>query len=304
MRIKLYRAPNVVAAMARVRAELGPDALILATRRVADGVELTAALAPPEPETVAPLPDPAREAALAWHGVPAPLAAALAAGPLDAALGSAFRFAPLSLGPGSKPLLLAGPPGAGKTLTVARLATRLVMAGTPPLVITADGKRAGATEQLAAFTRLLGLTLVVASHPVTLARALPRRPPGAAVLIDAPGADPFDPAQRDELAALAAVSDAEMALVLPGGLDPAEAADLGGAFAEAGATGLLPTRLDQARRLGGVLSAAHAGRLALTEAGIGPGAADGLEPLSPGGLARRLLAQPAPRRSASILDAA
>lgn len=304
MRLKLYRAPDVAAAMAQLRAELGPDALILATRRVADGVELTAAFAPSAPEPVTPLPDPAREAALAWHGVPAPLAAELAAGPLDAALGGAFRFAPLPLGGGGKPLLLAGPPGAGKTLAVARLATRLVMAGAPPLVVTADGKRAGATEQLAAFTRLLGLTLIAAGHPVTLARALPRRPPGATVLIDAPGTDPFDPAQREELAALAAVAQAESVLVLPGGLDPAEAADLGGAFAEMGAGLLLPTRLDQARRLGGVLAAARAGSLALTEAGIGPGAADGLEPLTPGGLARRLLARPDEPRRAATLDAA
>ena len=77
----------------------------------------------------------------------------------------------------SQPLLLVGPPGAGKTLTVARLATRLVMAGITPMVITADGKRAGATEQLAAFTRLLGISLIVASHPVTLGRALTRRQP-------------------------------------------------------------------------------------------------------------------------------
>ncbi len=30
-------------------------------------------------------------------------------------------------------------------------------------MITADGKRAGATEQLAAFTKLLGISLIVAS---------------------------------------------------------------------------------------------------------------------------------------------
>ena len=46
MRLKLYRAPAMAQAMARVRAELGPDALILGTRRVADGVEVTAAVEP------------------------------------------------------------------------------------------------------------------------------------------------------------------------------------------------------------------------------------------------------------------
>ena len=65
-------------------------------------------------------------------------------------------------------------------------------------------------------------------------------------------------------------------------------ADLARAFAVLGARHLLPTRLDAARRLGGVVSAAAEAGLALTEAGTGPGVADGLSPLSPEWLARRL----------------
>ena len=286
MRMKLYRAPGMAEAMARIRAELGADALILASRRVKDGVEITAALEPEE--EAAPLPDPARSKLLAWHGVPDALADRLGGGPLRAALAKAFRFGALAWDePDQPPLMLTGPPGAGKTLTVARLATRLVMAGAAPLVITTDGQRAGATEQLAAFTRLLGLTLIVASHPATLARALLRRQPGCPVLIDAPGTDPFDPAQRDEVAGLAATANAQTALVLPAGLDPSESADLAEAFAGAGASLLVATRLDLARRLGGVLSAACAGRLTMVEAGTGPGAADGLVALTPALLAAR-----------------
>lgn len=288
MRLKLFRAPAMAAAMAQVRAELGPDALILGTRRVAGGVEITAALEPNDPLPPSP-PDPARLAALQFHAVPAALHASLQAGALDAALALALSFDSLPLAADAPPLLLSGPPGAGKTLTVARLATRLVLAGAMPMVITADGKRAGATEQLAAFTRLLGIDLIVASHPVTLGRALARRQDGTPVLIDAPGCDPFDPAQVEELTALATTASARIVLVLPGGIDPAEAADLGAAYAAAGATQLVATRLDLTRRLGGVVAAAAGGRLALTEAGIGPGAADGLVPLTPAFLAARLL---------------
>ena len=298
MRLKLYRAPGVTEAMARVRAELGLDALILATRRVADGVELTAAL---DPDDIAPAPlaDPERERLLAWHGVPPRLAEKLAAGPLETTLSRVLRFGVLDLeGESPKPLLLAGPPGAGKTLTVARLATRLVMAGAKPLIITTDGRRAGATEQLAAFTRLLGLTLIVASHPATLARALLRRQPGAPVLIDAPGTDPFDPAQNDEIAGLAVTANAVTALVLPAGMDAAESADTAAAFAGGGASLLVGTRLDLARRMGGLIAAADAGKLAMTEAGIGPGAADGLEALTPSLLAERLSRSVTPRPKA------
>jgi flagellar biosynthesis protein FlhF len=282
MRLKLFRGATVGQAMGRVRAELGADALILGTRRVADGVEVTAALEPPAP------PSPAAEAAhsaasLSWHGVPPLLAERLRRGPLT----SVLRFERLPLAAGTPPLLFAGPPGAGKTLTVVRLATRLVMEGGRPLVVTADGHRAGASEQLAALTRVLGLDLAVAAHPVALTRAVAQRQNGAPVLIDLPGSDPFQPLEREELAALAAAFDAAIVAVLPAGLDPAEAADLAAAYREAGAERLVATRIDCARRLGGVLAAAAAG-LALAEAGVGPGAADGLVPFTPELLAARL----------------
>jgi flagellar biosynthesis protein FlhF len=292
MRLKLYRAAGMAEAIAQVRRELGPDALILASRSVADGVEVTAAIDPVDAsgdEALPNLTEPARFDPLFYHGVPAELAERLREGRLETTLGRLLSFGDLPLRTGAAPLLLVGPPGAGKTLTVARLATRLVLAGVSPLVITADGRRAGATEQLAAFTRLLGLNLVVASHPVTLRRALTRRVEGAPVLIDAPGCDPFDPVHREEVLALAATAAAGVVMVLPAGVDPNESADLACGFAEMGATFMVPTRLDLARRLGGLLSAAHAAKLCLTEAGTGPGAADGLVRLTPDYLAGRLL---------------
>ena len=293
MRLKLYRAATATEAMARIRAELGPDALILNTRRLGDGVEITAALEPAELPLLPTQPSAESSfgAALRFHGVPEALAQRLAGASLRGALAAQFAFEALAVHRGAPPLLLTGPPGAGKTLTVARLATRLVVNGSAPLVVTADGRRAGATEQLAAFTRLLGLDLVVASHPVTLARAIANRGEGTPALIDLPGSDPFLAQEREELAALAATTGGTLVVVLPGGLDPAEAADLAGAYTEAGARLMVATRLDLARRIGGVLAAADAG-LALAEAGISPGAADGLVPLTPDLLAGRLIQVP------------
>jgi flagellar biosynthesis protein FlhF len=285
-------------AMRLVRSEMGPEALMLGSRRVADGVEITAGLeaaapALPDPEPAPPAPVPGHDSALAWHGASAALRQRLRAGPLPFALAAALRFAPLPLGAGAAPVLLAGPPGAGKTLTAARLATRLVMAGTPPLVVTADGQRAGATEQLAAFTRVLGIDLLVASRPAALRLALARRAEGAPMLVDAPGIDALNPADRAAMAELAGEIGATIAVVIPAGADPGEAAEAAAALAEGGARLLVATRLDVARRLGSILAAAEAG-LALAEAGIGPGAADGLVPFTPALLAARLLRQPTP----------
>lgn len=130
-----------------------------------------------------------------------------------------------------------------------------------------------------------------------------RREGAAPVLIDTPGLDPFDPTARDELLGLSAIAGAITAMVLPAGLDPAEARELADAFAQAGATLLIATRLDLCRRLGGVLAAASAG-LALTEAGVGPGAADGLRPLTSDFLASRLTMPSGVRLPGPIQDAA
>jgi flagellar biosynthesis protein FlhF len=298
MRMKLFRAPDMAGAMACVRAELGVEALILNSRRTRDGVEITAALEPevihaslpPLAQVASPGPEPARRGLLRHHGIPPDLRDALEDPDLSGALAATLRFGALDFSATAAPVLVVGPPGAGKTLTIARLATRLVMAGAMPMVITADGRRAGATEQLCAFTRLLGADLVVASHPVTLARAVAARHPGAPVLIDTPGIDAFDPVQREEIAGLAAASGATPVLVLPAGLDVDESTDMAAAAASIGARHLIGTRFDLARRLGGIVAAAADG-LTLVEAGIGPGAADGLVPMTADFLATQLLAK-------------
>ena len=289
MRLRTIRAARMPEAMAMLRAELGEDAVILSTRRVAGGVELTAGqdaedeplMIAPEAAATAPLPPELRR-----HNMPPALAQRLAGAPLRTALAQEFRFARLPLDPG--PLLLAGPPGAGKTLSTAKLATRLVLAGTPPLLVTADGRRAGAAEQLAAFARVLDLSLAVAASPSSLAKALARRAPGQPALVDMPGCDPFDDAAARRHAALAEAVHGAAVLVLPAGLDAEEAAETARAFHLLGCRHLLPTRLDAARRLGGVLAAAAAADLALTEAGTGQDVATGLTRLDAEWLAQRM----------------
>jgi flagellar biosynthesis protein FlhF len=156
------------------------------------------------------------------------------------------------------------------------------------MVITADGRRAGAAEELAAYTRLLGIGLVVASTPATLARALAQRQPNMPVLIDTAGINPFGEAELSDLRAIASSAKAACVLVMPAGQDLAEATEQAEAFAPLGARHLLPTRLDLTRRLGSILGAAAAADLILTEAGIGTGATDGLTPLTPEFLADRI----------------
>ncbi len=280
MRLRVFRGASLAEAMSGVRTELGPDALILNTRRGAGFAEVTAALEQDEPVPEVPARD-----RWEWHGVPVALRPALRAGQ---ALEGLVRFAPLAV---EAPVLLAGPPGAGKTLTLAKLATRLVLAGRAPMIVCADGQRAGAAEQLLAFTRVLGLGVVAASQPSALHRTLAHRPAGAPMLIDTPGIDAFDPDAMAHITALAGIAGATIVAVLPAGQHPEEAGEVAARFAAAGARLMIATRLDQTRRLGAVLAASQAG-LALAEAGISSSPADGLVPFTADFLAARLAAFP------------
>jgi flagellar biosynthesis protein FlhF len=112
------------------------------------------------------------------------------------------------------------------------------------------------------------------------------------VLIDTSGADPFNCGQMDAVGALVATANALPILVLPAGQDALEAAEAAAAFAATGVRHFIPTRLDLARRMGSVLAAAVAGSMSLSEAGVGPGATDGLAPLTAALLAERLSRTP------------
>jgi flagellar biosynthesis protein FlhF len=77
--------------------------------------------------------------------------------------------------------------------------------------------------------------------------------------------------------------------VLPAGGDPLESAEVAMTYAEAGARQFIATRLDATRRLGGVLSAAHAAELILMGAGVSATIGGGLRALNPLQLARLVL---------------
>jgi flagellar biosynthesis protein FlhF len=200
-------------------------------------------------------------------------------------------FAPITAEAG-RPLLLVGPPGAGKTLSIAKLAARAVLAGTAPRLVTADTVRAGAVEQLGAFARVLGLPLHRVDGPQRLGAAVAAKP-GERVLIDSAGVNPYNAGDRRELVQLIAGSGAEPVLVLPAGGDPLDTVDMARIFRDLGSTRMIVTRLDMVQRLSSVLAVADTLGLALSEASLTPEVANGLTPFNAVVLARLLLPKPA-----------
>ncbi|MFN4281202.1 MAG: GTPase [Alphaproteobacteria bacterium] len=315
MRLRTFKAENMAAAMRLVRAELGADAVIVSSHEPAQGqVEVVAAVDPAPESVLDVLPVSAEPAdgfdalqdTLDYHRVPAALAERIADAAaaysvddavlaLASALDSQFVFAPLAVGAAERPLLLIGPPGAGKTVTAAKLAARARLAKRTAALITTDSLRTGAREQFAGYGALLGISPRAAGDDSELRAAVAASRSADLALIDTTGVNPFDAADLRRLADIAAASEAEPVLVLPAGMDADECADMAQAFAAFGASRLLVTRLDTARRLGGMLAAAHRAGLRLCDVGIGPHLADGLAPLNPLALARLLTASPADR---------
>jgi len=302
--------------MRAVREALGENAIIVATREdETGGVRVTAAIdeilptLPQQPKTVtAPADGPeALETiaeALTRHHVAPALAEKLMASAtqfasddpllaLGAAIDTHFKFQPIGE---DKPVLLVGPPGAGKTLCTAKFATKATLAKKSPTVVSTDLDRAGGMEQLAAFTRLLKLNLVEIEDWHAL-RDIVGMQKGHPIFIDTAGRNPFDPNERESTREfIAAIGDAT--LVLPAGLDAAEAVDLAHEFKNLGASRLLITRLDSVRRIGSLLRLAFDSRLPLANYSASNKVTEAPQPLNPVVLARLILKVPGAQSSA------
>ncbi len=326
MRMKMFYAESMPEAIRRVRDELGDNAIILSSQKseTGRGIRVTAAI-DEEPlselELTLPKVDQPLDAletiaeALDLHGTPTVLAERLlqAAAPLAeklvraasalavdapimtmaAALDTTFRFSPMpAVQPGGRPIILVGPPGSGKTVTAAKLAARAVLGNRRINVITTDTMRAGGIDQLAAFTRILDIDLQTALDGETLRDAVTASKlahPDAVTLIDTAGANPYSAEEMEELGRILNAVDGDIVLVLSAGLDAEEAAETARAFAARGATRLLVTRMDAARRLGSVLLAADTAKLGFCDMSTTPHVADGLVQVNPLTLARHLL---------------
>jgi flagellar biosynthesis protein FlhF len=159
------------------------------------------------------------------------------------------------------------------------------MNGLSVAAISCDTVRAGGYEQLAAFTKLLDTPLHKAQTPAVLKDVLKdihhKNERYDQILIDTPGINPFNTQEVQEAARFITAADMDVILVLPAGMDAEESGEVAKIFAAMGASGLLASRIDMARRLGGLLAAAHAGGLSFSDASNTPKVADGLLPISP-----------------------
>ncbi|MEI6668804.1 MAG: AAA family ATPase [Acidobacteriota bacterium] len=245
MYLKTYRGTSVRELLAQAREELGPNALVLATRLVqADGwkgwfgsrvIELQAAAerkvseSRPTESSSRPsvVPDSEIVALLSATGLDRDLASEVAGaipaggrrGVSAAGIRKALGECLVSYAAGDQgycPVeVFVGPPGVGKTTTIAKIAAQQRAAdGGRLTLVSADGYRVGAIEQLRLYADIIGAPFKVARTAGELSQALTSSRGGGSVLIDTAGRSPRDEVAQELFSMLRSRTDVRTHLVV------------------------------------------------------------------------------------------
>lgn len=214
------------------------------------------------------------------------------------ALEAALREALASMVPAPRPPLadrapvvaLVGPPGAGKTTTLAKLAARARMAGTRVEIASLADGGLGAPSPLEPFAAIVGARYTHATRSADLEAAAARVGDRGMLLIDTPPLAAGDAAGTAQQAAmLRAARPTHVHLVLPATIKPTDAAAAVRACAPLGVTDLLWTRLDETATAGSVLGVTVEVELPPSYFGTGPEVPADLETATARGLVDRVL---------------
>ncbi len=152
-------------------------------------------------------------------------------------------------------VMLVGPPGAGKTTTLVKLAVNYGLSTRTPLrVLSTDTLRVGGAEQLGSYARILGVGFDAVQSMLGLDQALEECHNKRLVLIDTPGYGPADMEEASQLAAfLKSHPEIEVQLVLPAYVRSAALQKFAERFEIFSPSKLLFTHLDEIETYGGIL---------------------------------------------------
>jgi flagellar biosynthesis protein FlhF len=154
---------------------------------------------------------------------------------------------------------LVGPPGAGKTTTVIKLAVSQALANRSSVrLISADTQRIGAAEQLRTYAAILGVHFQAVESSAALAQAIEAAPATSQILIDTPGLSPsmLSEVGMDLSAFLARRQDIDTHLVLTATANQLVLEKAAQRFSVCSPSKLIFTRLDETESLGALFGLA------------------------------------------------
>ena len=301
MHLKRYRMPTVQEALSRVREDLGPGALVLSTRLVARRgpagwfgareVEITAAAARPQVSETRPaqlsdrpqvqVPDHDIVARLRAAGLGAGLAGEVfnavprtsrrgatvptlrraLADCLASAAADGDSFAPVEV--------FVGPPGAGKTTTIAKIAAQeRARNGRRLGLVAADGFRVGAVEQLRLYADIIGTSFRVVRAPAEMEQVF-AKPSACPLLVDTAGRSPKDRAARDMFNLISGRKGVRTHLVIPAATGESELDRLLNGFGDARPDRVVLTRVDETESVTSMVTALRERQLPVSYLGTG-----------------------------------
>ena len=294
MKLKTYMCRSMNEALQTIRSELGPDAVIISSLDEGDKIRVTAAcesipdhIANPEPQAPKYTALETKNClchVLSYHGVPAHITDKIIAEScqvpttiLEGGVASIFKellsFSPLKFSNTSQQpqqIMLAGPVGVGKTVSLSKIATEYRLKNQAVEIISADHLKAGATEQIQAYATAIDVPLTFVKTPTELEKKLSQAQPGVTYLIDTPGTNPLKPGEITYLTDFILAAKQAPYLVLAAGGDPYEMQDAAAAFKDVGSTRFIMTRFDATKRFGGLLSILFKERLEFAAMSCGP----------------------------------
>ena len=338
MHVKRLYQPTVREALAEVRAQLGPEALVLSTELVpAPGwrgwmgrrvVRLTAAAERPETAGLVDVPDrpdlsaPRMPVTARRHRSPddsarAGVIARLMAAGMDPALaqlvaarmtdaecrGGSDRAMRRALSAELEPLsgapadyerceVFVGPPGVGKTTTIAKIAAQERVRRRRSLnLVAADGFRAGAIEQLRGYAEIMAVPFRVARTPDELEQALThaRNP----VLVDTAGRSASEADVTGMFEVLCRRPRVRTHLVLAADTSVSAARRVFDRYARLGPSRVVITKLDESESVMPLLGIVREQGLPVSYLTTGQRVPEDLWRATPASLAAALLREPA-----------
>ncbi len=208
------------------------------------------------------------------------------------ALTTSLPFAPIATAikaPPPRALMLVGPHGAGKTSTIAKLATELTLQKQKVVLISTDLERMGGTDSLQKLSGILSSEFHICESRAELKAVIAAYQQKAWILVDSSGANIYEFPQMKLLGELASLPSIEPILTCPAGMDADEAKEMAGVFDFLTIERMIVTRLDAVRRLKSLFAVASAGGYALSNFTSSASPGDACQPLSPIALSRLML---------------
>ncbi|HZT30571.1 MAG TPA: hypothetical protein VFA33_11840 [Bryobacteraceae bacterium] len=197
---------------------------------------------------------------------------------------------------------LVGPPGAGKTTTLVKLAVNYGLTAHRPVhLISMDGWRVGGAEQLRSYAAILGVGFQAVETTRSLEQSLAEHRGKGLILIDTPGFSPSTmPEAKDLARGLCQRADIDTHLVLPASMRYRDMLRALHEFEVFRPAKLLFTRLDETDAWGAVFCAAVRSGKPLSFLACGPIIPEDIEPASKSRVAAEILRQPKCRAGCAV----